>query len=133
MTKTTALNQEAILQYQNEFKGIYVMVFEDLKPDMQTMLAEYKPDKKFDSDFDKYADYMIESRGFSRLNNGTINGLKAKTLKTTKMIPEGMAYYHIALIDGKEHYYQLITGSDAIKEAKNRDAMKMIIESFTYN
>lgn len=133
MSETTSLNQEAILQYQNEFKSIYMIVLEDKKKDMQILLAEYKTNLNFDSDFDKYADYMIENRGFAGLSNQKINGLNAKILKITRMVNGTQAYFNIALFEGKNHYYQIITWSAAGKEAKNRGDMELIVNSFTEN
>ena len=140
MTETTSLNQEAILQYQNEFRNIFLIVLENEKNDMQTTLAEYKPDEKFDSDFDKYFDYtifMIENRGFGHLNkenkltNKKINGLNAKHLQSTHLTAEGMIHFNIALIEGTGRYYQVITWTIANKEFQNKADMEMMVDSFT--
>ena len=132
MTETATLNQEAVLQYQNEFRNMYLIVIEDKKKDMQTALAEYKPDEKFDSDFDKYSDFRLgDLNKDNKLKNKKINGLNAKNLNITDRTAGAPVHLNIALIEGKDIYYQVITWTSANKESQNKTDMEMMVDSFT--
>ena len=137
MSETSSLNENAILQYQSQFRNIYVMVIEDTKDGFHNSLVENEINDQYTNDLEGFAELMFSYGGFWNVNNEDeievtmINGLNAKVIETTNRIEGIDIFYKAALVEGKSSYYQVIAWTSSNKESKNKDDIRKIIDSFT--
>lgn len=137
MSETNSLNEDASLQYQSIFKGMYLIVMEDNKKDLHKLLEENQIASEFSDGFNGFTDLMFANGGFwdqnaeSELKDIEINGLKAKVLQTEKRIEGINIYYRAALIEGKDTYYQVVAWTSSDKKTKNEKDIEKIVNSFS--
>lgn len=141
LSKTTALNNDAILQYQNMFKEIYFMVIEDGKDVLYQTLADNELTDEFPPSFegffklmsnsDSNTDAFLKIEDRDKVKNKKIHGLPAKTYANTRDIDGIGIYYSMAIIEGKNHYYQVIAWTTAGKKVRNEKVLNEMVYSFS--
>lgn len=138
MKSTTALNEDASLQYMNAFRDIYVMVIEDTFEEVENVIVNELLDD-FPEGFEGFCelagmneeDSFIINSDLEHLRNEQINGLTAKVYENIRNFDGIDAYYKIALIEGKDTYYQVVCWvSDKAKD-KYEKTINDIVNSFT--
>lgn len=138
MSETTKLNEDASLQYMNLFQGLYLIVIEDSFDEVNESIIENELEEDVPMNFDGYcqlisfseSDAFLITDDYEELKQETINGLQARTLTNNRHITDSDIYYEVALIQGKETYYQVICWTVSDYEKKHKERMKEIIYSF---
>ena len=133
----TTLNDDASLQYMHGWKEFYVVVIDENKSDFESAIDNNQLSDRYSKDIDGYSKIMaekFESSISASENNGwmpiTIHNQPAR-IKTLRGSTEGVdAFYYIAIIEGKDHFYQVMTWTLAEKEKEFQNQMKAIIYSF---
>lgn len=131
------LNDDASLQYQNILREFYVIVIDEPKSDITAVIADNGLTGMYPTEFDAYTDLMLD--GFdaalditkeSEVIDTTINQMPARLININATVEGLKAYYALALIEGKNNYYQVLSWTVDSKEAEHKDLMKQIIYSF---
>jgi len=135
LKKTDSLNTAASLQYQNPMREFYVLVFDEPIKDFNKAIAEggldYKPN--LDGYSEILANDIAKSTGLAatpKMQNKTINNLKARTLQFTGKVNNLDIFWKIAYVEGKNNYYQILTWTLSSKQEDHKVAMDAIINSF---
>lgn len=142
MVKTTELNDEASLQYQNIYKELYIIVIDEPRDtiiESFKMLGEYD-DKK--SPVENYRTFLMDQlesnmdiKAEPEIRKEKINGMDAEIVSFNAKV-EGVAYevfYQAAFYEGKNNFYYLSTWTLANKKGDNREEMEAMIKSFKSN
>lgn len=136
LTKTNALNDEASLQYQNTFKGFYVIVIDESIEEMHEALYDNDLTDEYSADIDGYSKVVLT--GFLEALNITdtsdimeaqIGGMPARTVSMTGLVSGLDVFYDVAFVQGSESYYQILTWTLAGSEKKYKSKMDEIINS----
>lgn len=133
LSKATTLHEDASLQYQNAMREFYVVVIDETKQEFHSAVQE----TDFTADLSGYAQVLrtsleqsMSDGKFSTVTDTQINGLKAKTF-TFEGTMEGLPiYYSVAYIEGKDHYYQIVSWTLQKSKDKYQEQMKAIASSF---
>lgn len=138
LSKTTTLNDEASLQYQNPGKELYIIVIDETKESFGASVEQYGEEIGIsENTFRTYADFLLSD--YEKVfptdtkpskKSKKINGLTAEiyTYNTTfNNLPITMK---LAMIEGQDHYYQIMTWTLARYEAEHLDKMNTMINSF---
>ncbi len=139
LISTTALNDDASLQYFNAFKELYVMVIEDVPDEVYETIAELEMEGEYPFNFEGFCmlvcsgdeDVFAAVSDRHKLKETAINGLNARTFGNTRTINGVDVYYKMALVQGKETYYQVITWTLPQRSKKYETVMDDMINSFT--
>ena len=139
LSKTTTLNGDAILQYQHIFKEIYIIIIDDEKETLHQSLIVNDLTEKYPLSFDGFfnllsnedSDAFITIEDRNKVKDEKINGLQAKIFSNTRTINNTNVYYTTALVEGKDHYYQIIAWTTAKNESKNKKALSDMVYSFS--
>ncbi|HYC84685.1 MAG TPA: hypothetical protein VEB86_05655 [Chryseosolibacter sp.] len=139
MTKTTALNEEASLQFQNIFKTTYVIVIDENK---QEFIEAYKNVDAYDSSrsaVDNYCDTQVQltSSGMeviskTEIKSFDINGLAATSVEidaNVEGVPAPITYF-LTFIEGKETLYMIMAWTFRVKKGTYRGSFEKMARSF---
>jgi hypothetical protein len=139
MTKTTSLNDDASLQFQNIFKEAYVIVIDE---DKKAFVDTYKELEAYDSTrsvLSNYVDTQVQST-LSNMNviskkavkASKINGLNAATTEIDSTV-EGIKIpitYFLTFVDGKEKLYMIMAWTLQDKKDTYRTTFDQMVKSF---
>lgn len=139
MTKATALNKGASLQYQNIFKEAYVIVIDE---DKEEFINTYKELSIYDttrSVLSNYTDAQVQSTTATveilsqkDITTLKINGLKASTIELDANV-EGVKFpitYFLTFVEGKDKLYFIMAWTLQNKKDTHRDAFAQMARSF---
>lgn len=139
LTSTTRLNDDASFQYYNGFKELYIMVIEDAFDEVYTSITDLELEGEYPFNFEGFC--MLACSGDEnvfagvsdreKLEKTTINGLDARTFDNVRTLNGIEVYYKMALVQGKETYYQIITWTLPERSEKYGTVMEDMINSFT--
>ncbi len=142
MVKTTDLNDEASLQYQNIYKELYIIVIDEPRDtiiESFKMLGEYDDTKSPVENYRTFLMDQLESnmdiKAEPEIRKEKINGMDAEIVSFNAKV-EGVAYevfYQAAFYEGKNNFYYLSTWTLANKKGDNREEMEAMIKSFKSN
>ncbi|MDR2919773.1 MAG: hypothetical protein LBV72_10470 [Tannerella sp.] len=132
------LNEEASMVYASGLRELYVMVLDEPAEQIEQVISENDLDGLIDTDLDGFSqligsnegEYFLTPTDLDKLKNASINGLKARIFDNTRKINGINVYYKVALIEGKNTYYQVIAWTLAGREIKNGALIDNIINSF---
>ena len=135
LNKADDLNKAASLQYKNEMREFYVLVFDEPREDFHKAVTagglDYGPN--LDGYSGLLADDITKASGLEvhpELKKKTINGLNARILEIEGKVKDLDIYWKIAYLEGKNRYYQILTWTTPSKKADNEEAMDAVIISF---
>ncbi|MCW4469732.1 hypothetical protein OGH69_12200 [Flavobacterium sp. MFBS3-15] len=133
MTRTTSLNDEASLQYQDMMKELFVIVIDEPKSQLESALNDNELYDQYTNDLQGYYDLIItnfkSSFSLEKLpapTNTKINGLPAKVVELDGNVEGDRIYCKLAFVEGKKHYYQIMAWTNADRKkalAKTIDDM----------
>lgn len=137
MEATTALNDDASLQYQNLIKELYVIVIHETKDEINNAITDNNLDFIYSKDFDGYSQMVVDNFNESiniinrsEISDIIINGLKAKTFTLSGTVEGVEAYFKFCLVEGNDNYYQIMTWTLEDRKDKYSEKMNSIINSF---
>lgn len=136
LTKVNNLNEEASLQYQHAWKELYVIVIEDPKEEVENTFKKLDLPSNFSNDLEGYTNMVLfnmtenTNSDSDKYETIKINQLPAKIIETTENIDGINIYYNVAVLEGKEKYYQIFTWTLASKKQEHKLKMDRIIQSF---
>lgn len=138
MRSQKSLNEAASMVYAGGIRELYVMVFENPVEQIEQVIAGNDLDDVIDINLDLYSkiiggnegEYFLTPADLDKLKNASIHGLKARMFENTRKINGINVYYKVALIEGKNTYYQVIAWTLAGMETKNGALIDNIINSF---
>lgn len=133
LTKVNNLNDDASLQYQHAFKEFYLIVIDEAKSEFENALDIYDLNGSYSQDLSGYSNLVLENfSGYSKsdIQDVFINNLPAKTFTWEENIDGIDVYYAVAIVEGKENYYQIMTWTLANRKLRYKDRMNQILNSF---
>lgn len=137
LTKATDLNDDASLEYQNTFKEFYIIVIDEAKTEYENAIKGNGLEDKYTNDLKGYSELIIggidPAVTFDSLpdfKDGIINGMKSRTLEVEGVSEGYHVFWKFAFIEGRNHYYQIMTWTQADKRRKHEKDMDAIINSF---
>jgi len=137
LTKVNNLNDDASLQYQHAWKEFYVIVIDELKIELQTALEQNNMLEIYPNDINGFSNLLLDGleqaipiSSKSSIVDTTIHNLPAKLL-TFKGRVEGIdSFYTLAIIEGRNRYYQIMTWTLPSKEYQYKEKMREMIYTF---
>lgn len=137
MTKATGLNDAASLEYQNTVKGLYAIVIDEPQAALEQSIFDNNLEGIYSNDLNGYAKLITEGMknnaaldSLPSLKFTKINGLDARTIDVTGKIQNIQAYWKVAFVEGKSHYYQIMVWTLADKRQQFEADMTATINSF---
>jgi len=138
MRQRNSLNEDASLVYMNGLKEVYVMVIEDSYDSIEQFILENDWEDEYTNDFDGFCQLVCRHEGeffltpndYKKLQDGNINGLKAKVFQNTRIVNNINVYYTLALIEGEDTYYQVIAWALPDRKNKYKETLENMINSF---
>jgi hypothetical protein len=135
MKKTTALNQGASLQLHNETKEFFTVVIDEPQDEFNEMMMVLE--NQYDASITGYSNLisdnlklMVEENKFSELKEIEIDSKKAKLFTIEGKVDEHDVVYHLGFIEGKKHYYQIVSWTSSKQKEANLKNMENIVLSF---
>ena len=138
MRPRNSLNEDASLVYMNGLKEVYVMVIEDSYESIEQFIVESDWEDEYTNDFDGFCqlvcrhdgEYFLTPDDYKKLKDSNINGLNAKIFENTRLVNNINAYYTLALVEGKDTYYQVIAWTLPDRKNKHKETLENMINSF---
>jgi hypothetical protein len=138
MDTSTALNDDAILQYEKGIDELYVIVMDDKTDEFKNSIITNNLLGSYDTTLSGFAKLMYEDfggnmkmKGKPALVDKTINGSKAKMVEFDCTTQDKLdCHFKIAYLEGKKDMYQIVTWTLANKKDLNEEKMTKMIESF---
>ncbi len=138
LTKTSGLNDNASLQYQNLTKEFYIIVIDESIEEFNEAIEEneeyldyYLPDfagySEFVYDLIIESLYTYESTEWKELK---INNLNARQIGINGKISGLDVFYHYTIIEGAKDYYQVLIWTLKDKMEEHKPYMEQIVNSF---
>jgi hypothetical protein len=121
MNKTSELNADAEVQFQNKFRNRYLLVFQSQK---QEPFKDFV-DQRVQQLLDKVQDSVI-----SKSTAKKVNGIQAHERVINAKVGEERIYYKLMFYEGKKHFYQLVVWTRDDKLAPFKQDMEKIATSF---
>ena len=138
LTETKDLNDEASLQYQNVLREFYTIVIDENKQELYDVIDESEALSDYTKNLNGFCKLVIDGMVLNAgMENQTIekdqviNGLPAQILSTTLGVDGYEVFYKIAMIEGKNDFYQVMTWTLASNEETNKGEMEAILRSFS--
>lgn len=137
LEKTSDINPEASLQYQNVVKQFFVIVIDEPKTEFENALQEHSLYDMYSNDLEGYSKLITDSMDKSiklkkkpEFENTTINGKTARLLSFEGLNSGYPVYWKLAFVEGNSHYYQIMVWTKAESKDKYEKEMTAIINSF---
>lgn len=138
LVKATDLNKEASLQYQNIYLEFYVIVIDETKKEVIDAIVQNNLTADYTQDFNGYSKLILDNytnsikiKEKSDVTDFTVNGLKAKKMTIEGTYENIDAFFYLALIEGKDRFYQIMTWTLQTKKNDFSADMEKMINSFT--
>lgn len=137
LNKTTSLNDEASLQYENTSKEFYVIVIdEDKDAFLEAINMDLNEDEMFleEEVLDPYAYLQFTTFAtddqYNDFKDVEINGLNAQQLEIISKFDAYDVYYKMACIEGEDNLYFVVVWTLSDYQDDNEENMQKIIDSF---
>lgn len=138
MRSQKSLNEAASMVYASNIRELYVMVLEDPVEQIEQVISENDLDDVINIDLDGFSqligsnegEYFLTPTDLEKLKDASIHNLKARLFENTRKINGINVYYKVALVEGKNTYYQIIAWTLAERKIKNKALIDNIINSF---
>lgn len=138
MHSQKSLNEEASMMYANGVRELYVMALEYTPDQLQQIIINSNLENEINIDLEGFSkligfeegEYFLTPKDLGKLEDITINGLKTKRFENTRKINKVNVYYKVALLKGKNTYYQVIAWTLADRRNKNEKIIGDMINSF---
>ena len=137
LSKTTQLLEGASLQYMNTVKEFYVIVLEESRADVHKAISDNDLTSTYSLNLKGYADLLcdgmeskMENFKKTKITDTTINNLPAKLTTITGKVSDIDIFYSLAMIQGKTHYYQILSWTLANRANTHKGDMTKIFLSF---
>lgn len=137
LTKTNSINEEASLQYQDNFNDLYTIVIDEPKATFTKALKQNALENRYENNLEGYSklitdglDSSLSIKEFPDFEETTINGLKTRLLSFEGVSAGNKVYWKLAFIEGSNTYYQVMVWTAADKRKKSEKEMAAIIHSF---
>lgn len=135
MSQTAILNRDASLQVQNEAKEFFTVVIDEPQAEFNEMMLTLG--NQYESNFTGYTNLitdnlklMVEKNNFSEIKDVTIDDKKAKLFTIEGTVDSHEIIYHLGFIEGKKHYYQIVSWTSSKQKKANFKNMEQIVHSF---
>lgn len=137
LTETDDINDDASMQFKNEFIEFYVLVFEESKDEINDFFMKVNLPEYYDMGLENYSNLIWES-----LNNNfeiynytdffdvDINGLPAKYVEFKGKFSDIDIYYSLTVIEGEKNFYQISSWTLTSMESRNKEKIDEI--KFTF-
>ena len=125
LQETEKINGFASLQFENQEKEIFLLVIEDEK----AILQENQPNYSFDNYFSFVTERFTKSN-IRKTEEKMINGMFTKQVEAAEMENNRELHYKMAVIEGKEHFYQVITWTSSKNKDSHNPDLQHMIDSF---
>jgi hypothetical protein len=133
------LNDDAVLQFKNEFEELYLIVLEETKTDVAQYFPEIIEENDPEKRIELYADVLSENyeanfdlENYSGYMPKEINGSSAieMTFNAVESKNGLNVFYYVTFIETDTHFYQILTWTLFNKKAEMIDSMEKMILSF---
>ena len=137
LTETDDINDDASMQFKNEFIEFYVLVFDESKDEINDFFMKVNLPEYYDMGLENYSNLIWES-----LNNNfeiynytdffdvDINGLPAKYVEFKGKFSDIDIYYSLTVIEGEKNFYQISSWTLTSMESRNKEKIDEI--KFTF-
>lgn len=137
LTETDDINDDASMQFKNEFIEFYVLVFDESKDEINDFFMKVNLPEYYDMGLENYSNLIWES-----LNNNfeiynytgffdvDINGLPAKYVEFNGKFSDIDIYYSLTVIEGEKNFYQISSWTLTSMESRNKEKIDEI--KFTF-
>ena len=140
MSESSELNDDASLQYEDMWEDSYVIVIDESKQEMQQALEMFDMTDGFENNLDNYSDIVMDGflmemdEQIEHIVDTIINNMSAKVAKLTMStvgdnFEDIEVHYAMAVVEGKEHYYQVMVWTLAENEIKYSQKIDNILYS----
>ena len=137
LSEASDLNGDASLQYQNLFKEFYAIVIDESKEEVHAVIDDNDLQDYYSKNLDGYTSLLlagmlndIETDSISDLEEKVINGFNARKITFSGKTDGVDIFFYFCFIEGKEHYYQVMTWTTTKKRDKYLPKMVKLTESF---
>ena len=133
------MNDDAVLQFKNEFEELYLIVLEETKTDVAQYFPEIIEENDPEKRIELYADVLSENyeanfdlENYSGYMPKEINGASAieMTFNAVESKNGLNVFYYVTFIETDTHFYQILTWTLFNKKAEMMDSMEKMILSF---
>lgn len=137
LNETYDLNDEAVLQYKNDFQELYFVILEEAKEEMFYFPQLQKPTSE--ERINEYAKIIIENyrdsfdfKNFAGIKAKKINSQAAAftSFNTHDDEADLDIYFHLTFVESSSHYFQILSWTLAEDETKHKATMEKIANSF---
>lgn len=140
LTKTSGLNQDATLEYQNLEKEFYIIVIDEPIGEFNKAIQESEIADLYSPDLTGYSLYVsdvfletVDIISETPLTDVTINGLKGKHMEIEGSVGGVDVFYFYTMVQGAKDYYQVLTWTLLSKKEEHKEEMQKIVNSFKEN
>jgi hypothetical protein len=125
MTKTTSLNDDASLQFQNIFKEAYVIVIDESKEGFVDALVDADSYDSSRSVIENYADTQVQ------LTTSNMNVITKKDVihATVEGVKQPISYF-LTFVEGKEKLYMIMAWTLQTKKETHRNTFEVMAKTF---
>jgi hypothetical protein len=138
MSKTTRLNEEASLQFQNMFEEAYVIVIDENKQEFIDVYRELDAYDTLLSPVANYADTQIqltssnmEVTSKNELKSYQINGLNAASIEIDAKVDNTAITYFLTFVEGPDKLYMIMAWTLQNKKDEHRKTFDEMAKSFS--
>lgn len=133
------LNENASLEYGNKLQEFYVIVIDELKQEWVNALAQYGElqDSTITPDLKGYRTFLMDgfkqsvtNANFKQSKEFTVNNMPAHLYEIEGQVGGIEAYYYYTFVEGREHFYQILTWTLLDRRDKYRDEMETMTNTF---
>ena len=137
LNKTNDLNEDASLQYEHLRKELYVLVIDENKKELYDILEENELVDTYAKSLEGFTKLFLD--GFEGdpnfpdvpdASDEQINGLPAKIITMDGKAEDVDIHYKIALVEGKDDFYQIMTWTIKSMKAEHSTDMDDLLRSF---
>jgi hypothetical protein len=139
LSPITTLHEDASLQYQNTVKEVYVIVIDEPKATLDSVLVANQMTESYPTNFEGYAN-MVRDQFAERVSVETEievkplksgSGLEMKYFEADASVDNIDIHYIFGLAAYKEKYYQIVTWTLQSRKDKYAPDMLAIVKSFS--
>lgn len=136
LSQTEDLHDDASLQYQNLFKEFYVLVIDEPKTELHTVLKEFDLEDSYSDDLNGYTKLILngiyssmDGPSQSDIVETNVNGLPARFATLSGVIEGIPISYTYGIYESRTRYYQVIAWTLADKQSEYQSQMDAILQS----
>ena len=119
------LSEDGVLEYGNVFSEAYIVVLWDAKQDLPNFTLGDYTKTIIENNYSDLVDSHVEFLGAT-----TTNGYPSRQFKISGTVDGVRIIYRLALIEGPERYYQVLTWSLKSRFESNEEDFEYAINSF---